>query len=149
MKKLLFAVPLLLPMLGTAAACEPAYSLTPQLLPMIERSGGWPLSQELCEALVKNRIAIDVDGRGVILANNAVGWASVGLMDLDSGVVVGERQNSTQITTGTEQSTVAGQMFYKAFSAALMNLDFNTAYKQLQVARAKKPRTGKNTQPTK
>ncbi|MBN3761006.1 hypothetical protein [Burkholderia sp. Ac-20365] len=115
---------------GAVMACEVPVSAPNNLVFIIQRHGGYQVSDAQCEMLQKRGLALDVDGDATVLSGINVAWASVHIMKVN-GRTSGTSGISTMVDTHPGSQDLADDVFYDALGRALRNLDWRLAVQQV------------------
>ncbi|MGF6470132.1 hypothetical protein [Paraburkholderia youngii] len=97
---------------------------------IVNRNGGFPIDDDVCAELHRRNLAISIEGSGTVLAGVDVGWASVAVRNIKTGVVSEQVGSGTQVRTGNPSQDVAEQQFMLALKSASQSLNWQRAIQE-------------------
>ncbi|RJG04976.1 hypothetical protein D3870_02170 [Noviherbaspirillum cavernae] len=107
-----------------------------------KRHGGWKFSEQkynsLCAKLNRAKARIQINAMATVLANQSIGWATLSVIDFDTGIATGDFASmNTQVNTYASQDK-ANEIMVDAINAAAENWDgIDSALASLEAERKK------------
>lgn len=127
MKKavMLFAFPFFA--LSANAECRITSVRGDEISTAFKQYGGWKIPEQkfnqICAKLNRARARIQINGMATVLINQSIGWASLSVIDFDTGVGTSDFASmNTQVNTYASQDK-ANELMVSAMNAALMDWD--------------------------
>jgi hypothetical protein len=132
-KKIALAIAVLT-LSASSFACTLRYVDDPSLRTVVDRNGGYSVTDEQCEFLSQHGLALFVSGHSSIFGNNAVStaWAEVRLTNPETGIVSNVSSTYTAANTANPSKGMSDAMLYDAVRKATATLDFVTAAQQVE-----------------
>lgn len=136
MKKALVAV--LLVVSSSSYACSFKTSDTEDIREIVKQRGGYPISDEVCNFLNQQGLALSVTANSTVLAGVSTAWVVINLTKLKTGVVSDTYRYSTKVNTSVASQDTANAMLYEGIKETVAAFDFVKAANEVKGYLAKR-----------
>lgn len=119
-------------------ACSFKISHTPDVREVVRQHGGYPVSDEVCNYLYQQGLALSVTAKVTVLAGVSVAWVTISLTKLGTGVVADTYRQSTKVNTSVASQVKANDMLYEGIQEAVSLLDYSKAANEVKIYLAKR-----------
>ncbi len=140
MKKLILTIAAISGFSGSAFACSLRTLDTPTIREVVQRHGGWPISDEKCAVLNQNKLALFVTGQATVLSSVSIGWIELKLAHPDLNIVSDKVRYSTTVNSSKASIDAAEDLMYDSLRDAIAGLDFDAAASEVKQYQAKAAR---------
>ena len=128
------------PFAVSAAGCSFRSSASPDMRAIVAENGGFPIGDDMCAKLNKNNLRLDFSGMATVLDGVSVGWASVTISDLRTGLTSSEHSMNTAVNARVASMDKAKSLTYEALGSAVRTFDLNKAMAALKTEIAARKR---------
>jgi len=132
-----FAFITLLLLSFSCAACKFETVDDAQVRSVVEPRGGYAITDQQCNILSKNGIALWVTGAYGVMEGVSIGWVKITLMDFKTHTASTLSHVGTNLNTRDASKDAAEKMLYDAITKALGEYDFDAAVADINKYRSK------------
>ncbi|WP_432263121.1 hypothetical protein [Cupriavidus sp. TMH.W2] len=122
MKKLILVAMMSGFALSAHAECKITSVRSDEIGAIFKKYGGWTFSEEkfnqLCAKLKSARARIQIAGMASVLNNNSIGWASLSVLDFDTGVASTDFNSMSTQVNGFASQDKANELMVAAINSA-------------------------------